>query len=120
MRALSVILMAYIIMVALFTKFVPLPFVGSIAGLLVYPFARMVSWRELFEIYLFQHIFVYILNIDALLGSLALVSSYAHGYEAILPLIFPIAILYGAFTSTAMMKIIGVRFKPKMLKRLIT
>lgn len=125
MRALAIIIMAYVIMVALFTKFVPLPFVGSVAGLLVYPFARMVSWKELFEIYLFHLIFVYVLNFDSLISSFYMISSLGVNQLSGITWLWFILIAFlvelpgAALLSTAIMKIIGVRFKPKILKRLM-
>ena len=119
MRALAVILLAYIILMVLFTKFLPLPFIGHVAGLLIYPFARMVSWKELFKIYFFWLIFFYCLNPESVIGAFQMILPYAHGYELILPLTFPFIVISSAVLDTAIMKVIGVRFKPKMLKRLM-
>lgn len=123
MKALAAVLMGYIALIVLLVKFIPIPFLGHVAGLLLYPFSRMIGWRDLFKVCLFQLSFIYTVNFDQVIITASLTDSVSAQLNAGLGglwfySLLGFCIIAGAFLQTGALKLLGTHAHPKMLRRL--
>jgi hypothetical protein len=123
MKSLAAVLMGYLALIIMLVHLMPIPFLGNAAGLLLYPFSRLIGWQDLFKVCLFQFCFIYTLQFDQVISIASLMNTMSIQFSAPLdsfwfyPL-FGFCIIAGALFQTAMLKLIGVHVHPKMLRRL--
>jgi hypothetical protein len=121
MKALAVMLMAYIFISVLFSRLQPFPFFSAILAQMIFPFGSKISWLDLFKIYLGFYVLLTVLNVQQLFS---LPSIYMNLYPEgawLAPytsLIYLMLLPVAASLNSTFIKFIGSHVHPKMLRRL--
>lgn len=123
MKALAVMLMAFMFIIAFFARFQPFPFFGFILGQMIYPFSARISWKELFEIYLSYYIIITLISNPQGLLSLPTLWSSMMPEEYVFmaplsPMIYLLMLPLAALLNSTALHFLGSHIHPKMIRRL--
>lgn len=82
MKALAVMLLAWMFAIHLGSGFLPIPFVGFAIGLLAFPFALKIGWRDLFLVQLMAYAFSMAVKLGDLSAQYTMGESIIIGFNA--------------------------------------
>jgi len=108
MKPIAILLLGYVLVGEIFLKFLPIPFLDIVIGLLITPLAHLISWKELFQINFIFSVLQSANTAPMLFGAISLIPSN-FSYELVLmAIVFAIVfqIVSNTITLTILQKLL--------------